>query len=588
MSHRYPECVLIAALAAAIALPAGAAEIAPELALSTDPVLTLPTPTPVDTTRLTALWFAALKRPEAEMQRQAAEAIVRAHREGIPDLKKACPDLLQIVAADKSHPAARYAAAEALVALDHKEAANALREAATIHGALLRQVVEPALARWDHQPMREIWLGRLKDPGTHRRDLLLALAGLATVREQQAAPLCLALARNPHQSGDVRLAAARAAGNITDSGWEEQADEWSTAQKAPLLDRLCAAAILSRHRSSKAQEILVRLAKDAEPAVMAAALAQLLAIDVELVLPLAEGALVHADANVRQRGAEAYVQRPTPERVTALARLLDDPHPRLRGQVREDLFRLAKTPELELSVRAGGMRVLAGESWRGQEQGALLLAALDHKPAAPRLVELLESERPEVMVATAWGLRKLAVPETLPAVLDKARRQTEYRKTHADLPGLDAQVAHLCEALGLMQYSPADSLLRQYIPKRQDWVLSRMAGIWAVGHLYAGKPDEALASQLVARLTDTDPINPEMPVNRMASAISLGRMKAVSQVEAMRAWMGPEIDPDIVDMAIRWALIEITGESLPLPKAPAGRLGIWFLEPLEATAKPAP
>jgi HEAT repeat protein len=288
----------------------------------------------------------------------------------------------------------------------------------------------------------------------------------------------------------------------------------------------------------------------------------------------------NADVNVRRQGAAACVLRPTPARVTALARLLDDLHPALRGQVRDDLFRLAMVAEQDESVRTAAAEMLAGESWRGQEQAALLLAALDHKPAAPRLVELLESKRPEVMVATAWGLRRLALPETLPAIFDKARRQTEFRKSSGDVPGLDAQVAHLCEALGLMKYAPAEPVLREYIPKRQDWRLSRMAGIWALGHLHAGKPDEELAALLIARLTDGDPINPETQAARVSSALSLGRMLAVSQETAMRAWMGPEINPEPVDISIRWALIEMTGEELPPPLPPAGQLRTWFLEPL--------
>lgn len=579
--------VLLAGLAAAISLPVGAQEIRPDLALLTDPLLKAPPPTPADTTRMIGLWILALKRPESELQRQAAEAIARAHKAGVTGLSKATGELLAIVAADQSHPAARYAAAQALVTLDHKEAAGELRAAAGRHGALIKQVVEPALARWDDQPIRDVWLARLSDRNTHRRELMLALAGLGTVGEPRATAACLALAKDSQQSADVRLAAARAAGSISDHGLEGDAAGLVGTPQPPQINRLCAVALLSRHRSAEAQQLLLRLAADPEPAVMAAALSRLAAIDVQLVLPLAEAAMQHADANVRQLGAAAYVQRPTPARVTALARLLDDPHPKVRGQVREDLFSLAKTPELDQTVREGAMAALAGESWRGQEQAALLLAALDHKPAAPRLVALLESNRPEVMVATAWGLRKLAVPETLPALLDKARRQTEFRKTKGELPGLDEQVAHLCEALGLMKYAPAESVLRQYIPKRQDWTLSRMAGIWAVGHLHAGKPNEELAALLIARLTDRDPINPEMPSNRMAAAISLGRMKAASQVEAMRGWMGPVIDPEPVDMAIRWALIEITGEKLPPVATPAGRLGTWFLEPLDSSDQPA-
>ncbi len=569
--------LLVAATSTALL---SAQEIRPELALLTDPLLKPPPPAAVDTTRLIDLWVVSLLRTEAELQRQGAEAIRLAHQDGITGLEKAFPALLKNVSAAKTHPAARVAAAQALVALDHQTGAGELRAAAEQHGSLLRQVVEPALARWNDQPIRNVWLARLNDPHANRRDLLLALAGLATVGEDSAARPCLTMAADVHRPADVRLAAARAAGAVTDNGWEEQAAKWG-APSAPLIESLCAAAVLSRHQSVQAQQLLAQLARDAEPAIATAALARLLAIDVQLVLPLAEEAMRNADANVRRQGATAYVQRPTPERIKALARLLDDPHPGVRGQFQGDLFRLAKSAELDESVRAAATEMLAGESWRGQEQAALLLAALDHKPAASRMVELLESNRPEVMVATAWGLRKLAIPETLPAVLDKARRQTEFRKTSGTTAGLDAQVAHLCEALGLMKYAPADSVLRQYVPKRQDWLLSRTAGIWALGHLHAGKPDEELATRLIERLTDSDPINPETQEARMSSALALGRMMAESQVDAMRNWMGAEINPEPVEMAIRWALIEITGEKLKEPLPPAKRLRSFFLEPLE-------
>ena len=176
----------------------------------------------------------------------------------------------------------------------------------------------------------------------------------------------------------------------------------------------------------------------------------------------------------------------------------------------------------------------------------------------------------------------MALAETLPAIFDKAQRQTELRKTGRELAGVDVQVAHLCEALGLAKYAPAEGVLRQYIPKRPDWILSRMAAIWSLGHLHAGEPDEDLALLLIARLRDQDPMNPERQEARFASALALGRMKAASQADAMRDWMGPETNPDPVDMAIRWGLMQITGEELPPPLPPAGKLRTWFLEPLKS------
>jgi HEAT repeat protein len=227
---------------------------------------------------------------------------------------------------------------------------------------------------------------------------------------------------------------------------------------------------------------------------------------------------------------------------------------------------------------------MAAEGWRGQEQAQLLLAALDHKPAAPRMVELLESPRGEVMVAAAWGLRKLAVPDTLAAMLDKAGRQTDFRLTAAGVisPHLDHQVAHLFETMGIMKYAPAEPLLRRYVPKDFMYGMeSRPSAIWALGLLHAGTPDEPLAQQFMERLTDPSTSPPEQDRVRVASAISLGRMKAVSQVPAIKRYMGPRVHPLASSVAMQWAIRELTGEQLPDAEPLINSRGNFFLEPLD-------
>src|SRR4029079_3987483 len=137
-------------------------------------------------------------------------------------------------------------------------------------------------------------------------------------------------------------------------------------------------------------------------------------------------------------------------------------------------------------------------SWRGLEQAALLLGALDHKPAAGRLVELLEFDRPEVRITAAWGLKNLPLPETLPAQFDKAGRNCELRKNGSSLPDLDEQTAHLFEAFGRMKFAVAEPLLREHIPKNAPaGVLARKSAIWSLGLLHEGIPDEALAQKLI-------------------------------------------------------------------------------------------
>ena len=100
-----------------VALPLGmflmtdhvAAEIRPEFAMDSDPELKIPDPIKRFTKKYKPLWLSALARPEADMQRLAAQTIAQAHVIGVPQLDEAVPTLMKIVAEEKSHPAARTA-----------------------------------------------------------------------------------------------------------------------------------------------------------------------------------------------------------------------------------------------------------------------------------------------------------------------------------------------------------------------------------------------------------------------------------------------------------------------------------------------
>ncbi len=557
-------------------------EIHVEFAMDRDPDVTAPEPIMIFPENVLPLWLNALARPEAEMQRMAAETIAEVHAFDLPNIQTAMPTLTKIVSAEASHSAARFAAARALIVMDAKDAAPVLFEASQRHGSDLRQLIEPALAKWKFEPVRNVWRKRLTTPGTRQRDLILAIRSARESDDGACVEALLAIVHDPLRPVAARLEAARAVGTLKDSGLEEEALRFRNKDSASILDRLCEVALLDRHRTDAAQATLLQLAQDAEPSVAAAALVSLNANDPSLVVPIAEQAMRNDDSNVRRQGVIAFVERPTPERVATLARMLDDPHSGLRAMVRESLFRLSRTKELDTSIRADTSAVLASDSWRGQEQAALLLAALDHKPAALRLVELLEAPRDEVLISAAWGLRKLAVSESLPAIFDKTLRQTEFRKNAKPRPSLDIQVGLLCEALGLMKYAPAEELLRRYVPK--DMTMgerSRSAAIWALGHLHAGKPDEGLAKLLFERLTDPSLFPPEMESVRNMSVVSMARMKTRTQVEPTRKFLFGKGPPETMNLKIRWALQEMTGENFPdLKPAIVTRSG-WFLEPLE-------
>jgi HEAT repeat protein len=562
---------------------ASAEEIRPEFAMDTDPLLVGPATKWHLQDGLVDLWQQVLQRPEADYQRRAAEAIAEAAEHGLPGLDPVRPQLREIATRETSHAAAVYAAARALIALEDRQSAAALWDAGQRRGQTVRLLVEPALAAWEFAPAASQWRQRLEDPQTGRRDLVLALEGLARLQTADALGGILKIVHSAERPADVRRTAARAAGRLVETGLESEAARLSSLPEAGVMQRLCAVALLQRHATPAAIEHLERLATDTEPAVAEPALGRLLEVDPQRAVPLAAGAIGRSDPKLRRKGADVYVALPTAERIGTLMELLNDPHPMVRSSVRDDLYRLAADAEMRTEVLDGALRVLTGPGWRGQEQAALLLGALDHEAAAPRLLELLSAERPEVMVSTAWALRKLAVAETRLPILEHTRRQTALRLQQTPPAGLDEQVAHLFEALGLMQEPAAEALLREYVPKRRPYGYdSRGAAIWALGVLHAGTSDEELARQLMERLNDVDdPFNPELDIVHEMSAVTLGRMRARSQSPALQMRLTSGHGRTL--LAIRWAIEQITGESLP-PLPPDNRYRTnWFLEPLDGT-----
>lgn len=555
-------------------------EIRIQFAMLSDPSLDLPTATWKLPEGTVPLWRQALARPETEYQVRAAEAVVRAHEEGLDEVDALEPDVLRVLKAESTSVAARYAAARAAIALNARQASESLLIVSQVYGGEFQPLIEPVLASWDYEPAREVWMERLMNRNTQRRGLIVSADCLGRVRVRDAVARLVELASAREESPDVRLAAARDAGAIADSGLDFYGK--TLGATTSIVDRLCAVGLLTRHTSTAAQQTLLKLAVDAEPSVAAGALKVLLSIDPELVLPLVPQSLESGDANVRWRAADALIALPTPERVSVLSNLLNDPHPGLRSAVREALFADAQRPELDSAVRESAMQVLNGDDWRGQEQAAMLLAALDHKPAAPRMAELLKSQRPEVMIAIGWGLRTLAVPETAPAILEAAEQQTKGPRDPAiGFHVYETRIAHLFEALGLMHYRPAEPLMRQYIPKSEMHNdESRGAAIWALGHLYAGEANEDLATLFMERATDTSAEPVEYEFVQAMSLVSIARMQAVSQLDKMRELIGPVTDHSKFDYSIRWAIQQMTGEDIPLaPPVVLIRRG-WFLEPL--------
>jgi HEAT repeat protein len=541
--------------------------------------------------RLPGLWVEALARPEADLKSRAAQAIGQAHERGFPGMSATIAALTRELDQPDQHPTVRVAVARALVVLDAKVAAPGLAKWAAADDDV-RAIVDPALAKWGYQPAHAGWLERLAQspPG---RGTVLAIQALAVVKEEKAAGRLRELALGRDVPAGVRVEAGRALGVLRSSGLEADAESLVVESRG-ITDRLVAAAMVRHHRGDAAVRQLQALGKDAEPTVAAVALERLVELGPAHVLPLLDSVLASPDANVRRFGIEVLFRQPTEARLGVLADRLNDPHPEVRAKARETLRHLAAQPQWKSIVLREGTRILGGNDWRGLEQAAILLAQLDHKPAAQRLLTLLGHARPETFVAAAWALRVLAVPDTEPKVLaffdDTYRRMLqsgpEAGRVGVPAEAVDRQLSQLGQMLGRAKHIPADGLLQRLIPptvgkgRNPAGYETRAAAAWALGLIHEGTPAPS-AGALTGRVSAVNPGDVEDTRVRWMCAIALGRMKAADALPTLREFhRDKKPSRDVVNNACGWAIERITGEKMP----PAGVVeefrSDWFLVPV--------
>jgi len=572
--------LLVVSLNAIAAMPAGAADELPQLdvAMYDDPKIETTLITHFFPPELRSLWLEALSRPEADLKRQACDAIVQAHEAGMSGWPDAAERIAGEMARPDQHPVVRHTAARALIALGARQRAPALLEQSKTGSIELAQLIDPVLMQWEYEPARELWLARLDEPDVSPRLLILAMQGLEVLQIGEAADRLLEIAKSPQAGPSVRIEAAKALGGIRTSGLESEARAlFNDRSQQPLANRLAAAWMLAEHDGDEARTILSEWSVHREPTIAAVALRRLLQIDPELLMPAIEQTLSSTDNNVRELGARALAALPSELNLRRLAPLLDDPQPAVRQFVRQALTDAASNTDRNGLVRELCMESLAGDAWRAQEQAAILAAELDQKPGADRLVELLDSERPEVYITSAWALRKLAVAATLPAMYSKAQRLAGQIGQPGRLYPGDAQLCQLFQAFGQMKYKEADPLLQRYISRGARGIESRTAAVWALGLLYEDNLDGDLARKFYERLTDTDSVPPEDSRVRRMAAIGLGRMKAEPYLGALRSYASWRDTPEA---ACLWALHRITGEPMPEREVGEQRVTGWFVEPI--------
>jgi HEAT repeat protein len=442
------------------------------------------------------------------------------------------------------------------------------------------------LGHWDYAPIRTIWRQRVAHPDTSGNDLLLAIRGLGDLRDNEAHSTLEKLLLSPSISTPIRLETARVLGELRTSGAEASARRLMADGKE---GRLAAAWLLRHHRGPEAIHLLQAMARDTDSLVALVALQCLTEIDRTLVVPFLKDLLANPDPDLRLLAVDVLFHEPTLEHIPLLGVRLRDPHPDVRMKARQSLRELGMKPAWHSAVVEQALRILGEKQWQGLEQAIILLAELDHKAAAQSFVGLLTFERPEVFIAAAWGLRRLAVPQTLPAALahfDRLQQQLRSIPTQNAKPlpeeALDDQLSQLAQFFGQVRYMTAERTLRLVIPKppptfpgrpprkeRALGVQARAAAIWALGSIHDGQAAKDLIALFEGYLSvgfvpGSGP--PEDYRVRWMCAISLGRIKAKDALGALKKFYTagkPSLDP--VNNACGWAMEQITGQRMPPP-----------------------
>lgn len=570
----------------------------PELLMFRDPELRMPDSVRHLPTSYLELWIEALDGPEQGLKREMAINIRRAHTEGFRDCSAATDSLISVLNDDTAPREVLVEVARALIALDARNYAKNLKELLQRGaGTQFEKVVEPALANWHDAGMLNEWQQRLTTGTIPRHRRLLALKCLALLPESMTSDpkLHMDLQQLMMTSRDtaIQLEAASTLGQVSRSGLEDVARGFLTASGDDTARQQLAGVYLLLHHSSDASRGLLQqtitdgLSVPRLAPVIRTAWRLLLKQNVSALASLSPQAIQNPDPELRRAAIDTLVRFPSTEGVQLLGGSLDDPHPTIRRAARQGLLQLASESDWSKPVTQAGVAAIARSSWREQEQAVVLLTLLGQTESADRMVELITAPRPEVAVAAAWGLRRLNVARTMPSLLKYAEALDQKIIDGQLLQRHDPIVlAHAFEALGKSKHEPAIPLLRRWIPKkfpRASLDASRAAAIWALGWLYEGSQDLALARLLTARVIDVLSLEPESTAVRHTAAVAVGRIGSGEVAGQLKPFADARQTP--TDLAAAWAVTRLTGEVIPPPAAPINTGNLWKLVPVGSRRK---
>ena len=546
--------------------------------------------------QLIPTWIKALEADEQELKLVAAKTIGKAAELGVAGLDVTITPLIALVTDPDNRALVRHTAAMSLVQLNAKQAGESLLELVKSGDFDLSAIVEPAFAEWDTAGAVEVWRTRSVEFQSKKQKssslFRLAIAGLGKIGNDADRQSLVAIAKDTEQNAVLRIAAARSvAGTLVQPDLEIAEKLTATNRVADyLIAALLASSPPSDENRDRSLAMITKLVNSKHSTVHVVAYEALAKWNPAAVLGFGQQVTNHFHFRVRGAYANSLNQLITADNVLELATFLNDPHPQIRMQVREWLLTASKTEELLPSVISAMQSAIVSDHWRMQEQAMHIAVALDQKQVAVDIIELLKSQRNEVIATSGWALRRLAVPDTLPQILEYCeglKVAFEGEKLPYDtMFSINEQVAHLFQMFGQMKYAKSMPLMYRFIRKNQLIRFRvRSSAVWAAGLIYEGDlhGDPKLEKVLLERLNDDAPMPPEDDLVKRMACISLARMesKGTETISSLWKYHGRTKPFGALRGGTEYALERLIAEKFPTPAAKIYSTGPWLLEPYE-------
>lgn len=426
-----------------------------------------------------------------------------------------------------------------------------------------RASIEDALIRIKSPQGLEHWRSVIESRDANPSEVARAIDGLAVCGQATDSELLRAYVKKQRGSPALMVHAAKAIGRLSKGG---QLDLAKMLIESKYEQRFyLAALVLVQHQGDDVASVLRTIVKEGNGAAKQVAFESLTKIDRTAARELASQLVSDVDSPVRQTVVTFLASFEDRASFLLMAGRFADEIPFIRRQVRKELFRRSQEPPMRKLVDKIISQAIAAPQYEATEQAVILIVELSDMSREGDLLSLLEHSKPEVNIRAAWALSILAREEkTLQAMMLHAQSWTD-KVTSPTSPiqrlEVDEQrIAFLLEAFGDRQFQDAESLLRLYIPKA-DGVKrlpsrTRLSGIWAIGKLYANRPDVELRKQFEDRVNDMARIDGELLEVRFVSAIALGRMGDKAAAETLSKYLGES--GNTLHEASSWALKQFT------------------------------